>query len=100
MKQHTVLVLHWLPDGELARWVNAFPDCEFIDGRAAEAAERHLPAATIVYGLPDTQRLGDAKKLRWIQLASAGVPLTLCGPAQERKVQVTNLAGLYGPTIA
>ena len=66
MKQHTVLILHWLPDGELAPRVNAFPECDFLDGRTPEAAERHLPEATMVYGLPDVQRLCDAKKLHRI----------------------------------
>jgi phosphoglycerate dehydrogenase-like enzyme len=39
-------------------------------------------------------------KLRWIQLASAGVPAALCPIAIDKRIRVTNLAGLYGPTIA
>jgi len=95
-----VLVLHWLPDGEMAHWVKEFPGCEFVDGRTPEAVDRHLSRATIVYGLPAISSLAEARDLRWIQLASAGVPLSLCEPCQKQKIHVTNLAGLYGPTIA
>ncbi|MCS7045404.1 MAG: D-2-hydroxyacid dehydrogenase, partial [Gemmataceae bacterium] len=54
----------------------------------------------ICYGLPDLQLLPQAAALRWIQLASAGVPASLCPIALEQNIRVTNLAGLYGPTIA
>jgi phosphoglycerate dehydrogenase-like enzyme len=100
MSTTSVLILQWMPDGELARWRSEFPDIEFVDGNEPGVAERHLPRATIVYGVPDLTRLHEATQLRWIQLASAGVPAALCGPAQGRKLLVTNLAGLYGPSIA
>ena len=91
-----VIVSHWLPDGELARWQREFPHIEFVDGKTPGA----LIDADIAYGLPDLARLPEATKLRWIQLASAGVPHALCGIATQRQIRVTNLAGLYGPTIA
>jgi phosphoglycerate dehydrogenase-like enzyme len=94
--QSTVLICHWLPDGELARWQREFPDIEFIDAKTPDALAR----ADIAYGLPDLARLQDAPRLRWIQLASAGVPAALCPIATARQIRVTNLAGLYGPTIA
>src|SRR5262249_43282765 len=90
----------WLPDGELARWTKEFPDCVLIDARDAKVAAREMPRATIAYGLPDIKAIPDAKALRWIQLASAGVPAALCPVAIEQNIRVTNLAGLYGPTIA
>jgi len=95
-----VLVVHWLPDGELGRWAKEFPHIEFVDAREPEVCNRRLGEALITYGLPDVQRWEDAANLRWIQLASAGVPWALCRPAKEGNIQVTNLAGLYGPTIA
>jgi phosphoglycerate dehydrogenase-like enzyme len=98
--QLNVLVCHWLPEGELARWGKEFVDCTFLDAREPEALRRHLPTADIAYGLPDVQQLLQAKPLRWIQLASAGVPAALCPIAQGQDIRVTNLAGLYGPTIA
>lgn len=93
MPKLTVLVNHWLPDGELACWRKELPDVVFVDGDGIERAD-------IAYGLPDLARLPGAKKLRWIQLASAGVPAALCGVAKSMQIRVTNLSGLYGPTIA
>jgi phosphoglycerate dehydrogenase-like enzyme len=77
-----------------------FPTCEFIDARDRKVLEARLPDAEIVYGLPPVPLLGQATKLRWLQLASAGVPHDLCAALQRTPVVVTNLAGLYGPTIA
>src|SRR4051794_33705777 len=99
MAKPLVLVLHWLPDGELARWRREFPQCDFADGNEPGQADRLVPDAAITYGLPDVARLPEARHLRWIQLASAGVPADLCAPALQQKIHVTNLAGLYGPTI-
>jgi len=100
MSKQAILACHWLPDGELARWTKEFSDCDFIDARDLQVAARELPRATIVYGLPDTTLLPQATGLRWIQLASAGVPAALCPVAAQQNIRVTNLAGLYGPTIA
>ncbi len=96
MANATVIVCHWLPDGELARWQREFPHIEFVAAQTPDALAR----ADIAYGLPDLARLPAAAKLRWIQLASAGVPAALCPIATAQQIQVTNLAGLYGPTIA
>ncbi len=93
MSKHTVTINHWLPEGELALWRNEFPAIEFLDADGLERAD-------IAYGLPDLKRLPAAKNLRWIQLASAGVPAALCGVGKSMNIQVTNLSGLYGPTIA
>jgi phosphoglycerate dehydrogenase-like enzyme len=100
MSKKVILVAHWLPDGELACWTKEFPDAEFIDARQPHALDRHIRQAEIAYGLPDIARLEDATQLRWIQLASAGVPWPLCRPALDAGIKVTNLAGLYGPSIA
>jgi D-2-hydroxyacid dehydrogenase (NADP+) len=92
-----VLVFHWLPDGELARWRQQFPHCDFLDGPSNPG---RLGDAAVLYGLPDLALLSRATSLRWLQLASAGVPGPLCPIAAARRLTVTNLAGLYGPTIA
>ena len=101
MSKELVAVYHfWLPDGELARWQSEFKDCDFIDARDAQVAARELPRATITYGLPDIAILPQARSLRRIQLAYAGVPAALCPAASSQSDRETNLAGLYGPTIA
>jgi len=96
MSKHTVFVCHWLPDGELARWRAEFPQIDFADATISNVLSR----ADITYGLPDLATLPNMARLRWIQLASAGVPAPLCPIARQQNIRVTNLAGLYGPTIA
>ncbi|MEI7685617.1 MAG: D-2-hydroxyacid dehydrogenase [Planctomycetota bacterium] len=97
----TVVVCHsFLPDGQLARWQADFPGVVFHDARSPEAFVRHKADATIAFGLPPFDALAGMTKLRWLQLASAGVPGALCPLASERSLRVTNLAGLYGPSIA
>src|SRR5437870_1606517 len=100
MSKPQVLILAWLPDGMLPRLTAEFTEFEFIDARDPAAFDRHFGTATITYGLPPVARLAEALGLRWIQLISAGVPQDLCPAARSRNIIVTNLAGLYGPTIA
>ena len=101
MPTETILLCHsFLPDGLLARWRHEFAPHQIVDARESAAFEQHHAEATITYGLPDLAKLPAMPKLRWIQLASAGVPAPLCEPATKRGIAVTNLAGLYGPTIA
>jgi phosphoglycerate dehydrogenase-like enzyme len=98
--QHKVLILAWLPEGMLPRLVAEFPQIEFVDAREPAVCTQHLADATVTYGLPPTNCLAQASRLAWIQLISAGVPQDLCPVAARRNIKVTNLAGLYGPSIA
>jgi phosphoglycerate dehydrogenase-like enzyme len=100
MTRPHVLVLAWTPNDIVPCWKAEFPECEFLDGRDQAALDRALSTATITYGVPPAPRLAEAPQLRWIQLISAGVPQDLCPPARQRGIAVTNLAGLYGPSIA
>jgi phosphoglycerate dehydrogenase-like enzyme len=95
-----VLVLNWLPEGVLGQWSGEFTDFEFVDGQEGATLDREIGRAAITYGLPPVARLREARQLRWIQLTSAGVPQDLCGPARDQGITVTNLAGLYGSSIA
>ncbi len=95
-----ILILAWLPDGMLERLQARFPNCELIEGGEPDVLNTHLGSTAITYGPPPAERLSEAASLRWIQLISAGVPPELCGPAKKQSIAVTNLAGLYGPTIA
>jgi phosphoglycerate dehydrogenase-like enzyme len=101
MATETILLCHpFLMDGTVAKWRHEFAEHRFIDARESAAFAEHHAEATITFGVPDLAKLAAMPKLRWIQLGSAGVPGPLCEPAATRKIQVTNLAGLYGPTIA
>jgi len=100
MAKPLILILEWLPDGMQARLASRFPECAFVDARAADVRERLLKDAAVTYGLPPMDKVAAAEKLRWIQLISAGVPQDLCPVAQQRGLIVTSLTGLYGATIA
>jgi D-2-hydroxyacid dehydrogenase (NADP+) len=94
------LILAWTPAGAVERLRAEFPDWEFADARDPAELARQLLRAAATYGLPPVERLGEAKALRWVQLTSAGVPWDFCEAAHACGLAVTNLAGLYGPTIA
>jgi phosphoglycerate dehydrogenase-like enzyme len=100
MSKARVVVVAWMPDGVFEKLARRRPEFEWIDAREQAVLDRTLSSANILYGLPPLARLGEALDLRWIQLISAGVPQELCPFAQERKIVVTNLAGLYGNSIA
>ncbi len=98
--QRLVLLAAWVHDAVRRQLLDQFPECRFEDARDRSTLERLLPEAEIVYGTPPAELLSKADRLRWIQLPAAGVPWDLCDALQGREVMVTNLAGLYGPTIA
>jgi phosphoglycerate dehydrogenase-like enzyme len=100
MSKPRILVLAWLPEGKFEELQQRRPDFEWLDGRTDAGRDAHLARATITYGLPPVARVGDMPELRWIQLISAGVPADLCPAARQRNITVTNLAGLYGNSIA
>jgi phosphoglycerate dehydrogenase-like enzyme len=100
MSKPRIVVVAWMPDGVFEKLAQRRPEFEWIDARSSAALEKNLAAANILYGLPPPARLSEAADLRWIQLISAGVPHELCPLAQARKMVVTNLAGLYGNSIA
>jgi phosphoglycerate dehydrogenase-like enzyme len=100
MSKPCIVVLAWLPEGKFEELTQRRPEYEWLDGRTDTGREAHLSRAAISYGLPPVARLGEMPELRWIQLISAGVPADLCPAARQRHLSVTNLAGLYGNSIA
>ena len=100
MSKMQALICAPLPDGMLPCLTAAFPEIDFIDAREPAVLDRHVGQATLSFGLIPVPHLSAAGNLRWLQLASAGVPQDLCPVAQRMGIKVTNLAGLYGPSIA
>lgn len=101
MTPSTVLVTHWLPDGALADLAARFPEHEWIDAREPAIFERHRDAVAIGYGpAPVAATIAAMPRLRWWQHCYAGIAFDFCQAAQARGITVTNMAGLYGPTIA
>jgi phosphoglycerate dehydrogenase-like enzyme len=95
-----ILLSGWLPDATRSRALSEFPETEVLDARDKALLEQIIPRATVLYGTPPVSVLPRAKSLRWIQLNSAGVAIDLCDALRGADIRVTNLAGLYGPTIA
>ena len=95
-----VLLATPLHESLRGRLLRDFSEIEAIDTRDKSLLEQVMPRATIVFGAPPVALLPRARALRWIQLNSAGVPLDLCDALRGTDISLTNLAGLYGPTIA
>lgn len=100
MSKPLVLLAREIDDSTAPFLAERFRDFRFVDGREEPVLAQHLPEAEIIYGFVKIDRLAGAEKLRWLQLTSAGVPRRLCPLAKKRGFIVTNLAGLYGNTIA
>jgi phosphoglycerate dehydrogenase-like enzyme len=100
MTKPVVLILAWMPERALSRLVAEFTEFELIEAGHPAVFDREFPRAAITYGLPPMARLAEGRQLKWIQLISAGVPRDLCPVARKLELTITNLAGLYGPTIA
>ena len=100
MSQPKVLLLDEIQDDTVNVMNEAVPGVEFIDARTTEVRDEHLPTAEIIYGFLPLDQYDKATSLKWLQLLSAGVPRRLCPIAKNKNFIVTNLAGLYGPSIA
>lgn len=100
MARSRVLILEWLPEGTLPLLRAEMPKYDFVEARTPDLLRAHVDEAVMTYGLPPVPLLTEGHRLRWLQLISAGVPQDLCPIARARGIQVTNLAGLYGPSIA
>lgn len=100
MSKPLIPLLDWFPDGWLERWQSEFVDFDFVDVRDPAVRDGRLNEAVATFAIPPVDRIADMRKLRWIQLLSAGVPPELCPIARQRGLLVTNLAGLYGTAIA
>lgn len=100
MANPVVLVAGWLPEGALSRLTAEFQGLEFVDARDPAVFEPHSGRAAVIYGSPSVPSLASATSLRWLQLMYAGVPQDLCPLARSQGILLTNMAGLYGPSIA
>lgn len=90
------------PSGWRVHIVSAVTD-SFGDGAQAPSEEslRVIPDAEVYvgFGMPRALFLAGAQ-LRWVQTGTAGVATLLFDEMRNGPCQLTNAAGLYGPTIA
>lgn len=76
------------------------PDVMFVPVKTAEEAAKEAKDADAVVGFstPDIVKAGN--KLRWMQIAHAGVDKDMVAEVVDSKVTVTNLARVHGPNVA
>lgn len=79
----------------------AAPDGEFFFLDEEDKLDRELlGSAEVIIGNVDPGRLGEAGKLRWLQLNAAGVGAFVKPGVLPETVQLTNASGAYGLAIA
>jgi phosphoglycerate dehydrogenase-like enzyme/glyoxylase-like metal-dependent hydrolase (beta-lactamase superfamily II) len=88
-------------EDEVRRLGRAVPGLVVVGTADVDDAEREVADADALIGACDASLLERAKKLRWVQVGSAGVERYVGLPAiAQRKVVLTNAQRLYGPEIA
>jgi phosphoglycerate dehydrogenase-like enzyme/glyoxylase-like metal-dependent hydrolase (beta-lactamase superfamily II) len=76
------------------------PDVLFVPVKDASEAAREAGDADAVLGFCTEDIVNANPKLRWIQVAHAGVEKDLAPAVVKSNVVVTNTARLYGPNVA
>jgi phosphoglycerate dehydrogenase-like enzyme len=96
-----VLVYHGRADTYRALLAEAFPDLEVAAGTTGEVLDRHLADAEVLLAFRfPVERLPEARRLRWLQLTSAGADHLLDGRDALRTVTVTNTRGIHVEVMA
>ena len=90
----TILLNAGLPDDEKKRISDISPDITLITDA------KDIAKADAVFGMPPTDELKRAEKLKWVQYPAAGVEGILSPEFVARDVILTNAKGCYGPQIA
>jgi phosphoglycerate dehydrogenase-like enzyme len=88
-----------MAEGQTAQLRAAAPDAELVEA-AADEAPRLIVDADGAYGFVTPELLRAARKLRWVQVGSAGVETYLSPELVESEVVLTNAKGIYGTQLA
>lgn len=73
---------------------------EWLVADDKEAELRHAPNADAIWTSRDTKVIDAAKKCRWVQVGSAGVDSVDMTQLNDRGIELTNAAVIYGPALA
>lgn len=77
------------------------PDVEFLAAKDAAAALALIPDADALIGFCESDIIAAGRRLRWIQLFTAGAgPCSAIPEIRERGIIVTNMQRISGPEIA
>jgi phosphoglycerate dehydrogenase-like enzyme/glyoxylase-like metal-dependent hydrolase (beta-lactamase superfamily II) len=94
------IVIPNLMPTRLAELKRVAPEVEFIPVKTAEEAAKSVEDADAVLGFCTADIVRNGKKLRWIQVAHAGVEKDISPELQNSKIVLTNTQRLYGPHVA
>jgi phosphoglycerate dehydrogenase-like enzyme len=96
-----ILVYHGSAETYRALLADRFPDLEVSAGAGDELLDRHVEDAEVLlaWRFP-VEALKRARRLRWIQLTSAGADHLLGAGAVRPDVVVTNARGIHGAVMA
>ncbi|MGI5896983.1 MAG: D-2-hydroxyacid dehydrogenase [Oscillospiraceae bacterium] len=78
----------------------AFPELEFCFAGASEVTKEQVHAADVIFGNPSPNLIRGTKKLKWIQLNSAGTDGYTADGVLPDGALLTNATGAYGLTIS
>jgi len=98
-KPRRIVVPNLMP-ARLAELKLATPDIEFIPVKNKEDAAKAVSDADAVIGFNSPDIIKAGTKLRWIQVASAGVEKDLSPELINSKIVLTNTQKIYGPQVA
>ncbi len=96
-----VLVYNRMAEHYRSALAERFPDVEVAAGNDEAHLGEHIGDAEILltFRFP-TEVLSRARRLRWIQLTSAGAEQVLAAPEWRRDIAVTNTRGIHGEAMA
>lgn len=95
-----ILVLMPLSDEDCLRLRRAAPSARFTFTKGERAAEETLERADAILGNLPPELLPQAKRLKWLQLNSAGADPYLVPGVLPAGVTLTSATGAYGPAVA
>jgi len=90
-----------LEDRLMEQVKEAAPAATIVVATTAEGWDREYPRAHVVFGRGATpERISSARRLRWIQVWSAGVDRYMFRELVDSNIVLTNVRGMHGHTIA
>lgn len=94
----TLLVCRPMSDDQRARVEAALPETEIIYREAMKASREDVERADVIFGNVQPEYISGSKKLRWVQLTSAGADRY--APCMPSGAVLTNATGAYGEPIS
>ena len=95
-----IVVLMPMEEGQISELTSVAPGANFIFSSAKEINKATLEDAHIIIGNPPVHMVKECKKLKWLQLNSAGADMFIKEGILPEGVKLTNATGAYGLAIS